>query len=422
MMLPKRYVLGACRSRVLRRFSSTPEDTFIYSWGKGSDGQLGHAKFTKTAGFMEESYIQMEPRKMVKSKRFKQCAIGDTFTLGITSTNDLFGWGKDFVDGQQSNEPVPIAPGLKVKAVSAGTKHAALVDMNGQVHTWGYGGGWMSGGGQLGHGNRDKVNSPKLVDTFQVYGASAAMVSCGHQHTAILTDDGEVLCCGVGEYGLQGTGSTDDALYPAPLDALENEDVVQISAGYDHTLALTATGSIYSWGRNNSGQLGHSDSYIDIYSMEDFPRLIDSESVKSSENEEALRAAGMYNESNAVFTQIAAGNARSAAITSDGLLFIWGARVGHQPQLLAPTLFDNLKVNKVAIGGDQGKSIFAILTEDGSLWTMGDSSSKLMGIPGLSGKQPVPLRVAALGDRVEDVACGYGHHMLAFAKMITADS
>lgn len=63
------------------------------------------------------------------------------------------------------------------------------------------------------------------------------------------------------------------------MEALDHEDVIQIAVGVDHSLALTATGSIYSWGRNNLGQLGHADSYIDIYSMEDFPRHMESENV-----------------------------------------------------------------------------------------------------------------------------------------------
>eukprot|EP00286_Rhodomonas_abbreviata_P008936 CAMPEP_0181341618 /NCGR_PEP_ID=MMETSP1101-20121128/30519_1 /TAXON_ID=46948 /ORGANISM="Rhodomonas abbreviata, Strain Caron Lab Isolate" /LENGTH=72 /DNA_ID=CAMNT_0023452933 /DNA_START=22 /DNA_END=237 /DNA_ORIENTATION=- len=72
-------------------------------------------------------------------------------------------------------------------------------------------------------------------------------------------------------------------------------------------MALSASGAIYTWGRNNTGQLGHSDSYIDIYSMEDFPRVVDMESIKGAENEEALAEAGKLG----AFTQIAAGNGRS---------------------------------------------------------------------------------------------------------------
>ena len=260
-----------------------------------------------------------------------------------------------------------------------------------------------------------------MIESFKQYGARATQVSLGYKHTVILTDDGEVLSCGVGEYGLQGTGNTDDALTPVPLDALEHEDVQQVAAGYDHTLALTAKGAIYSWGRNSSGQLGHSDSYIDIYSMEDFPRLIDAESVNSGENHDTLLEEGDVATSAPIFTQVAAGSGRSAAITTDGLLYIWGARVSHQPKLISRKLFGGKKVKKVTIGGEQSRSAFAVLTEDGELWTIGDAGSKLLGVRGLKGKHPVPVFVSSLGNRVADISCGYGQHMVAFVKVLDSE-
>jgi len=76
-------------------------------------------------------------------------------------------------------------------------------------------------------------------------------VSCGGKHTLLLTEELEVLSFGVGEFGHLGTGSTVDSLVPAPLVSLESMDVVQVAAGYDHSLVLTSDGRVFSWGRNN---------------------------------------------------------------------------------------------------------------------------------------------------------------------------
>lgn len=46
----------------------------------------------------------------------------------------------------------------------------------------------------------------RLVEAIKEYGAKAVKVQCGHQHTLILTEDGEILSCGQGEYGRLGTG------------------------------------------------------------------------------------------------------------------------------------------------------------------------------------------------------------------------
>lgn len=260
-----------------------------------------------------------------------------------------------------------------------------------------------------------------MIEAFKQYGAKAKQVSLGMHHTVILTDDGEVMTCGVGEYGRLGTGNTIDALVPASLEALANEDIVQIAAGNDHTLALTDKGAVFSWGRNQQGQLGHSDSYIDIYSMEDFPRLIDAESINNGENAEVLSLEGESPDESPLFTQVAAGSGRSAGITTHGLLYIWGHRVGHQPKLIPKSLFGGLRAIKVVCGGEQGKSVFAVITEDNALWTIGDAKSNMLGEAGLKGKYPVPRLVKSLGKKVVDVSCGFGQHIAAFVSMTEAD-
>ena len=164
-------------------------------------------------------------------------------------------------------------------------------------------------------------------------------------------------------------------------------------------------------------QLGHSDSNMDIYSMEDFPRLIDMESLLSVENEEDMQAEGQIGQATIEFTQVAAGNGRSAAVSSDGLLYVWGNRLSHQPRLMSKGLFGGQRVQKVQCGGDAGRAAFLVLTEDGALWTFGDAKSRLLGMSGLKGKYAEPLLVESLGNRVVDVACGFGQHAMAFVKL-----
>jgi alpha-tubulin suppressor-like RCC1 family protein len=268
------------------------------------------------------------------------------------------------------------------------------------VWTWGYGGSFFGGGGQLGHNSTDSVEKPKLVEAFKNYGVKAKSVSVGSKHTLILTVDGEVLSCGVGEYGRLGTGTNDDAWTPQPLETLVDDDIIQIAAGGNHSLALTAEGKIYSWGRNDTGALGHGDSYIDIYSMEDYPRAVECEDV--------------YKKGKVV--QIAAGKGRSAALTSDGRLFLWGRNLGHVPTIVEGSALNGLKVAKVSLGGEAGKSVIAVICEDQSLWTFGDGSSKLIG-QAVSGRQPTPMRVPAFsGRKVLDVFTGPGQHMAALVE------
>lgn len=345
--------------------------------------------------------------------------MGQTSTFAVTSdTRSLLGWGTGLINfagetDTKHKEPTLLPFQKRVDFVSVGTKHAALIDSAGLVYTWGHGGDWLRGGGQLGHGDKASHHEPKLVEFLKDYGAKIVSVGCGSNHTVFLTDDGEVLACGQGEYGRTGTGSTDDAYTPVPLDSLAAEDIEQIAVGADHNLALTASGQIYSWGRNQQGQLGHADSYIDIYSMEDFPRKIESDSLHG---EDGISVTGKDGEV-VHFSQIAAGNGRSAAVTRDGHLFVWGHRFSHRPKLIEKKQFDNLSVAKVVIGGDSSRSVVAAITEDGGLWTFGDSGSKMLGRAGLKGKHVVPERVPAFqGRKVLDVFAGFGQHI--FAKVL----
>ena len=43
------------------------------------------------------------------------------------------------------------------------------------------------------------------------------------------------------------------------IEALSDERVVQLACGGAHSAALTADGTLYMWGKNHNGQLGHGD-------------------------------------------------------------------------------------------------------------------------------------------------------------------
>jgi len=343
---------------------------------------------------------------------------GEGYTLAIcNTTGKLFGWGqgdivgtKLGVEGKLTAEPraIPLPPNVeKVTQVSSGPQHAAIIDQNGLVYTWGSGGGWLKGGGQLGHNSTKSVGTPTLVESFAKYGAKAIAVSCGSQHTLILTDDGEVLSCGVGEYGRLGTGSTTDSLIPQSLEPLAHEDIVAIAAGSSHSLALTANGQLYSWGRNDMGQLGQPDSSLDIYSMEEFPKLIDTPVIK-----------------NVKIKQISATKGRSAAITECGHLLIWGSKLSHVPIMFEAKAFGGLKAIKVSCGGKPSSHVTAVITEDHKLWTFGDSSSGMLGkasgsiLPKAASKQAMPEKVHALEDKtVSDVFAGPGQHIMCLVDV-----
>ncbi|KAG8432698.1 hypothetical protein GDO86_017080 [Hymenochirus boettgeri] len=78
----------------------------------------------------------------------------------------------------------------------------------------------------------------------------------------------EVWSWGRGKEGQLGHGDVLPRLQPLCVRSLDGKEVIQLSAGSHHSIALTARSQVYSWGNNSSGQLGH------LQSPTTMPRLV----------------------------------------------------------------------------------------------------------------------------------------------------
>lgn len=77
----------------------------------------------------------------------------------------------------------------------------------------------------------------------------------------LLDRNGALFTCGVDTYGHLGHGDKNDrAVLTRVEGALLGKRVVAVSAGYEHTAAVTNAGELFTWGREISGRLGHGDA------------------------------------------------------------------------------------------------------------------------------------------------------------------
>eukprot|EP00762_Andalucia_godoyi_P001032 ANDGO_02043.mRNA.1 Ultraviolet-B receptor UVR8 len=84
-------------------------------------------------------------------------------------------------------------------------------------------------------------------------------ISSGFDHSLVLTTSGEVLSFGSSnEYGQLGRETT-DPFWVAPVGGLERIRIVAICCGAHHSLAVDESGVLYSWGYGGWGQLGHGE-------------------------------------------------------------------------------------------------------------------------------------------------------------------
>ncbi|KIY46829.1 RCC1/BLIP-II protein [Fistulina hepatica ATCC 64428] len=150
-------------------------------------------------------------------------------------------------------------PDTKFVHAACGRYHTLLVGSGGEL--------WTAGSnvyGQCGHSVCPEISSFKRVDMPDEQLVSKA--TAGISFSAVLTTSGRVYTFGSSEKGQLGNGVTGERITTGnktafdiedhPILVKDLEDVVQISAGQQHCLALDSTGRVYVWGFNGYSRLG----------------------------------------------------------------------------------------------------------------------------------------------------------------------
>lgn len=227
----------------------------VYSWGWGDFGRLGH-------GNSSDLFTPL-PIKALHSLRIKQIACGDSHCLAVTVEGEVQSWGRNQNGqlglGTTEDSLVPqklqAFEGVLIKMVAAGAEHSVAVAEDGELYGWGWG-----RYGNLGLGDRNDRLIPEKVATVDLQGEKMVMVACGWRHTISVSSSGTLYSYGWSKYGQLGHGDFKDHLVPCQLEALRESFISQISGGWRHTMALTSDGKLFGWGWNKFGQVGVGDN------------------------------------------------------------------------------------------------------------------------------------------------------------------
>ncbi|XP_031753461.1 RCC1 domain-containing protein 1 isoform X2 [Xenopus tropicalis] len=84
----------------------------------------------------------------------------------------------------------------------------------------------------------------------------ARKLALGNEHAVLLTSELTVLTWGAGRHGQLGHGDLEDVEEPQIVDALHGVPMSEVAAGGWHSAGISESGDIYTWGWNESGQLG----------------------------------------------------------------------------------------------------------------------------------------------------------------------
>src|SRR5581483_1861422 len=177
-------------------------------------------------------------------------------------------------------------------------------------------------------------------------------------HTCAVGGDGAVWCWGRGTSEQLGDGGAVDQPLPVRA-ALSSEQgtplgATAVTAGQDHTCALTGDGEVWCWGRGDAGQLGGA--------------MV----ASGAPARVALPSAA---------TAIAAGDAHSCALGADGVVRCWGAN--DQGQLGSGAAGTDVATPVQALtGADRvvtGARHTCARRSDGSLWCWGANGAGQLG-------------------------------------------
>ncbi|NXP49386.1 HERC5 ligase, partial [Heliornis fulica] len=171
----------------------------------------------------------------------------------------LFVWGRNGhgqlgVGSQTTLIPQPRLVerlrGLPLAGIAAGGAHSAALTHSGAVFSWG-----KNSFGQLGLGDTKARACPSCVGALEHW--KAVFVSCGADHTAVLSKEGLVCTFGAGGAGQLGHNSTRDELRPRLVAELWGARVSQVACGRQHTLVyVPSLDTVYSFGCGEEGQMG----------------------------------------------------------------------------------------------------------------------------------------------------------------------
>ncbi|KAF4017395.1 hypothetical protein G4228_009189 [Cervus hanglu yarkandensis] len=278
------------------------------------------------------------------------------------------------------------------------------------VYLWGAG-----RHGQLAEAGRN-VMVPAAAPSF----SQAQQVICGQNCTFVIQANGTVLACGEGSYGRLGQGNSDDLHVLTVISALQGFVVTQLvtSCGSDgHSMALTESGEVFSWGDGDYGKLGHGNS-----DRQRRPRQIE-----ALQGEEVVQkwvcvlGVVICLTDHLFFLQVACGLNHTLAVSADGSM-VWAfgdgdygkLGLGNSTAKSSPQKVDvlcGIGIKKVACG----TQFSVALTKDGHVYTFGQD--RLIGLPeGRARNHNRPQQIPVLaGVVIEDVAVG-AEHTLALAS------
>ncbi|KAI5932354.1 E3 ISG15--protein ligase HERC5 isoform X2 [Manis javanica] len=261
-------------------------------------------------------------------------------------------------DSARKPKCIKLGKKMKIHSVDQGAEHMLVLSSDGKPFEYNY---------SIEHARFQCILQEKSI----------IRITCGDYHSLALSKGGELFAWGQNSYGQLGVGRI-FASTPTPeiVEHLSGVPLVQISAGEAHSMALSMSGNIYSWGRNDFGQLG-----LGHTKNKESPSLIE---ALDNQKVEFLTCGGFH----------------AALLTKDGLVYTFGAgiygQLGHNSteNELRPRLVTELVGNRVTQLACGRWHTLAYVSDLGKVFSFGSGKEGQLGSSGTQNQLiPLPMKL-----------------------------
>ena len=354
-------------------------DGKVYSCGSNSDGRLG----------LGDNTTRLVPTlisTVIDTLTIIAIACRERTTLFLTNDGKVYSCGSNYSgqlglgDTTNRNVPTLINSLPPISYIVCGDAHSLFITNDRRVYSCG-----SNSSGQLGFGNSG-INTNVLIPTLSFrFGTYMINKAAGYDNSLFLTNDGTVYSCGLNNSSQLGLGDTINRNIPTLISPnIGTLTISNISCGNGHSLFLTNTGRVYSFGTNTDGRLGLGDT-----TNRNVPTLIST-------------TVGSFNTLTISAISVGATSFHSLFLTNTGKVYTCGLNDNGQlglgdttnrnvPTLISTTVgsFNTLTIS--AIAGAHKHSLF--LTNTGKVYTCGLNTDGQLGL-GDTAIRNVPTLIA----------------------------
>ncbi|KAH3660178.1 hypothetical protein OGAPHI_007383 [Ogataea philodendri] len=307
----------------------------LWSWGTNDSGVLGRDTSKAGAEQLRDADAESDDEDgdlnalestpalvegLPSDKKIVQLAATDNLSAVLYETGEVYAWGtfrcnegilgfnKDI---KIQKTPVKIPNFENIVQLAAGKDHLLGLDIKGIVYAWGNGQQF-----QLGRKILERTRMTSLEP--RSFGLkNVKFVGSGEFHSFAITVDGKVLSWGLNQYGQCGikVDIEDGAVVskPTEIEDLTGKDIIYITGGEHHSLALSSSGEVFTFGRFDMKEIG-----IEKEKLPKDDVIVDGHgNIRSLPVPTKLTTLPKCK-------AVAAGSHHSVALTQDGIAFSWG--------------------------------------------------------------------------------------------------